>query len=52
MFENWVGHRLLPEKTVPKYNGSGRALCTGPRLCRKVFQLGQVVSLLVVFSPV
>ena len=29
-FEKWMGHRLLPEKTVPIHNRPGRAVHIGP----------------------
>ena len=30
LFEKWMGHRLLPEKTVPIQNRPGRAVHIGP----------------------
>ena len=29
LFERWIGHRLLPEKTIPKSRRAGRHLCVG-----------------------
>ena len=29
LFEKWVGHRLLPEETVPKPRRAGRSLEVG-----------------------